>query len=432
MSVNKEILRLTVPNVISNISVPLLGMVDVAIAGRIGGDMMIGALAIGTTIFNFIYWNCAFLRMGTSGLTAQAFGAGNRMECNALLVRALAVAMILSGLLLIFQKPLSEGALYLMGGSAEVSGMACDYVMVRIWAVPAAISIFALQGWFIGMQDSKTPMWVSIFANVLNVTFSVLFAIVLDMGIAGIAWGTVVSQYLSLGLALLIYRIKYYDAGCPLEVRRSLRWSKMMRFFQVNRDVFLRTFCVVVAYTLFTKMSAYYGDVVLATNSLLMQMFTLFSYMIDGVAYAAEAISGRCIGERNYVKLRRSSNAFMVWGGVIAVVYVAIYCVAWQSILGLFSPSEDVMACAGQYIGWIIAVPLVCFVPFMIDGIMLGATRTAPLRNTVAISLGIQILLLLLLKDKVGNMSVWISFLAFLFMRGMLLVPELRKLMKEG
>jgi MATE family multidrug resistance protein len=179
-------------------------------------------------------------------------------------------------------------------------------------------------------------------------------------------------------------------------------------------------------------MSAYYGDVVLATNSLLMQMFTLFSYMIDGVAYAAEAISGRCIGERNYVKLRRSSNAFMVWGGVIAVVYVAIYCVAWQSILGLFSPSEDVMACAGQYIGWIIAVPLVCFVPFMIDGIMLGATRTAPLRNTVAISLGIQILLLLLLKDKVGNMSVWISFLAFLFMRGMLLVPELRKLMKEG
>lgn len=431
MSINKEIFRLTVPNVISNISVPLLGMADVAIAGHIGGDMTIGALAIGTTIFNFIYWNCAFLRMGTSGMTAQAYGAGNRLECNALLVKALAVALSLSSILLIFQKPLADGALYLMGASDEVSAMAREYVMARIWAVPAAISVFAMQGWFIGMQDSKTPMWMSIFANVVNISFSMLFAFVLDMGIAGIAWGTVVSQYMSLLLALVIYRIKYYNANNPLRLQASLQISTMMRFFKVNRDVFLRTFCVVVAYTLFTKMSAYYGDVVLATNSLLMQLFTLFSYMIDGIAYAAEAISGKCVGEGNYDKLRRACKAFMIWGGVVAVLYVVVYIVAWRGILGLFSPSEVVLACAEQYIGWIIAVPLVCFIPFMIDGIMLGATRTAPLRNTVAISLAIQIVLLLLLKDVVGNMSVWVSFLAFLFMRGVLLIPELRRLIND-
>jgi len=431
MSINKEIFRLTVPNVISNISVPLLGMADVAIAGHIGGDMTIGALAIGTTIFNFIYWNCAFLRMGTSGMTAQAYGAGNRLECNALLVKALAVALSLSSVLLIFQKPLADGALYLMGASDEVSAMAREYVMARIWAVPAAISVFAMQGWFIGMQDSKTPMWMSIFANVVNISFSMLFAFVLDMGIAGIAWGTVVSQYMSLLLALVIYRIKYYNANNPLKLQASLQISTMMRFFKVNRDVFLRTFCVVVAYTLFTKMSAYYGDVVLATNSLLMQLFTLFSYMIDGIAYAAEAISGKCVGEGNYDKLRRACKAFMIWGGVVAVLYVVVYIVTWRGILGLFSPSEVVLACAEQYIGWIIAVPLVCFIPFMIDGIMLGATRTAPLRNTVAISLAIQIVLLLLLKDVVGNMSVWISFLAFLFMRGVLLIPELRRLIND-
>ena len=431
MSINKEIFRLTVPNVISNISVPLLGMADVAIAGHIGGDMTIGALAIGTTIFNFIYWNCAFLRMGTSGMTAQAYGAGNRLECNALLVKALAVALSLSCVLLIFQKPLADGALYLMGASDEVSAMAREYVMARIWAVPAAISVFAMQGWFIGMQDSKTPMWMSIFANVVNISFSMLFAFVLDMGIAGIAWGTVVSQYMSLLLALVIYRIKYYNANNPLKLQASLQISTMMRFFKVNRDVFLRTFCVVVAYTLFTKMSAYYGDVVLATNSLLMQLFTLFSYMIDGIAYAAEAISGKCVGEGNYDKLRRACKAFMIWGGVVAVLYVVVYIVAWRGILGLFSPSEVVLACAEQYIGWIIAVPLVCFIPFMIDGIMLGATRTAPLRNTVAISLAIQIVLLLLLKDVVGNMSVWVSFLAFLFMRGVLLIPELRRLIND-
>lgn len=431
MSINKEIFRLTVPNVISNISVPLLGMADVAIAGHIGGDMTIGALAIGTTIFNFIYWNCAFLRMGTSGMTAQAYGAGNRLECNALLVKALAVALSLSCVLLIFQKQLADGALYLMGASDEVSAMAREYVMARIWAVPAAISVFAMQGWFIGMQDSKTPMWMSIFANVVNISFSMLFAFVLDMGIAGIAWGTVVSQYMSLLLALVIYRIKYYNANNPLKLQASLQISTMMRFFKVNRDVFLRTFCVVVAYTLFTKMSAYYGDVVLATNSLLMQLFTLFSYMIDGIAYAAEAISGKCVGEGNYDKLRRACKAFMIWGGVVAVLYVVVYIVTWRGILGLFSPSEVVLACAEQYIGWIIAVPLVCFIPFMIDGIMLGATRTAPLRNTVAISLAIQIVLLLLLKDVVGNMSVWISFLAFLFMRGVLLIPELRRLIND-
>lgn len=429
MSVNREIFRLTVPNVISNITVPLLGMADVAIAGRIGGDVTIGALAIGTTIFNFIYWNCAFLRMGTSGLTAQSFGANDRAECNALLVRALAVAMVLSAVLLLLQKPLAVGALYIMGGSETVSNMAYEYVMTRIWAVPAAISVFALQGWFIGMQDSKTPMWVAIFANVVNIAFSLLFTFVYGMGVVGIALGTVVSQYMSLILALVIFRVKYYSGESPIEIRASLRMREMLRFFQVNRDVFLRTFCVVIAYTLFTKMSAYYGDVVLATNSLLMQLFTLFSYMVDGVAYAAEAISGRCVGERNYEKLRRASKAFMIWGASVAALYVGVYLVAWEEILMLFSPSAEVMACAGEYIGWIIAVPLVCFVPFMIDGIMLGATRTAPLRNTVAISLAIQIILLLVLKDIVGNIAVWVSFLAFLLMRGVLLLPELRRLL---
>lgn len=431
MSVNREILRLTIPNVISNISVPLLGMADVAIAGHIGSDTTIGALAIGTTIFNFIYWNCAFLRMGTSGLTAQAYGAGNRRECNALLVRALTVALVLSSVLLIMQEPLAKGALYVMGGSENVSGMAYEYVMARIWAVPAAISIFALQGWFIGMQDSKTPMWIAIFANVVNIAFSLLFTFVFGMGITGIAWGTVVSQYMSLALALTIYRIKYYTSDSPLAIKVSLRLGEMMRFFKVNRDVFLRTFCVVVAYTLFTKMSAYYGDVVLATNSLLMQLFTLFSYMVDGVAYAAEAISGKCVGEGNYDKLRKACKAFMIWGAVVALLYVGVYIVAWEEILMLFSPSAEVMACAGEYIGWIIAVPLVCFIPFMIDGIMLGTTRTAPLRNTVAISLAIQIALLVLLKDIAGNAAVWISFLAFLFMRGVLLIPELNRLMHD-
>ena len=419
--INKDILKLAIPNMISNIIIPMLGMIDIAIAGRIGDDTNIGALSIGVTIFNFIYWNCAFLRMGTSGITAQAYGAGNRKECANMLIRSLWLAGIMAFFLLIFRKPVGNLSLYIMQGSETVQQLAGEYFFARIWAVPASITIFAIQGWFIGMQDAKTPMWVAIISVINNALFSILFVFYFDMGIAGIAWGTVVTQYIGLIVSIILWFIKYRHYIQYIDIKESLRFKPVVHFLQINKDIFLRTACVVIVYTFFTAASARFGDTILATNALLMQLFTLFSYMSDGFAYSGEALSGRLVGERNAILLKRYIRYLILWSLVIAVVYVIVYMFAWKEILMIFSPSDDVMNAAGSFIGWIIAVPLVGCVPFMIDGIMIGATKTKLLRNTVFLSTVLFFGSFYLLAQFLGNSALWIAFLIFLFARGVLL-----------
>ena len=418
---NRIILRLAIPNVISNIAIPLLGMIDTAIAGHIGDDANIAALAIGTTIFNFIYWNCAFLRMGTSGITAQAYGAGKHTECANMLVRALWVGCIMAALLLLFQRPVGLLSLAVMQGSERVQTLAAEYFFARIWAVPASIQLFALHGWFIGMQDAKTPMWVSILSNIVNTVFSVLFVFHFDMGIAGIAWGTVVAQYTALVVSYVMLFLKYPAILRHADFRAALQLQPMIHFLHINKDIFLRTACVVAAYTFFTAASARFGDTILTTNALLMQLFTLFSYMSDGFAYAGESLAGRYVGEHNEQTFRQCVRYLIGWSLGIAVVFVGVYIVGWEMILQLFSPSGEIIACARDYIGWIIAVPLVGCVPFMIDGIMIGATQTKLLRNTVFVATMLYFVSFYALLPWFGNTALWIAFLVFLSSRGILL-----------
>jgi MATE family multidrug resistance protein len=406
---------------ISNIVIPMLGMVDIAIAGRTGEDVNIAALSIGTTIFNFIYWNCAFLRMGASGITAQAYGAGNFRECANMLVRALWLAFIMALLLVAFRKPVGDFSLYVMQGSDAVRRLAGEYFFARVWAVPASISLFAVQGWFIGMQDAKTPMIIAIMSVVMNAAFSLLFVFRFDMGIAGIAYGTVVAQYIGLLSSCALWFVKYRKYMPYFDLRESLRFEPVARFLHVNKDIFLRTACVVAVYTFFTASSARFGDTILTTNALLMQLFTLFSYMSDGFAYAGEALAGRFVGERNPDMLKRYIRRLTGWSLVIALLYVAVYLIAWKEILMIFSPSEEVVNMAGQYIVWIIAVPLAGCIPFMIDGIMIGATKTKLLRNTVFLSTLLFFGTFCALSPTLGNTALWISFLVFLLSRGILL-----------
>lgn len=419
--INRNILRLAIPNMISNIIIPMLGMVDTAIAGRIGEDVNIAALAIGTTIFNFIYWNCAFLRMGTSGITAQAYGAGKLKECANMLIRSLWLACIMALLLLVFQKPVGHISLYIMQGSEVVQQLAGEYFFARIWAVPASIMLFSIHGWFIGMQDAKTPMWISIMSVFMNALLSLIFVFRFDMGIAGIAWGTVVAQYSGLIVSCILWFIKYRGFISYFDIKESLRFEPVVHFLHINKDIFLRTACVVAVYTFFTAASAHFGDTILATNALLMQLFTLFSYMSDGFAYAGEALSGRFVGERNADLLKRYIRHLIFWSVVIALIYVFTYIFAWKEILMIFSPSDEVLQTAGQFIIWIIAVPLVGCIPFMIDGIMIGATQTKLLRNTVFISTVLFFACFYVLVPFFGNSALWISFLVFLFARGILL-----------
>ena len=414
-------MRLAVPNIISNIVIPMQGMVDIAIAGHLGEDLNIAALSIGTTIFSFIYWNCSFIRMGASGITAQAYGAKKKEECANMLLRPLWLAILISLVIVIFQKPIGHFSLYVMQGSEQVQLLAAEYFFARIWAAPASITLFALQGWFIGMQDAKTPMIIAILAVLVNIVCSIYFAFNLNMGIAGIAYGTVVAQYTGLLVTCIVLFIKYQEYLRLLDVKESLRMTPVIRFLQINSDIFLRSAFVVIVYTFFTAASARFGDTILAINALLMQLFAFFSFMSDGLAYAGESLVGRFVGERNAVLLKRFIHNLLAWSLLIGLLFVLVYVIAWKEILSFFSPSTDMLHIAGQYIGWVIAVPLIGCIPFMLDGIMVGSSKTKLMRNTVFIATTLFFICFYILSPFFGNNALWISFLLFLFLRGILL-----------
>ena len=366
--------------------------------------------------------------MGCSGLTAQAYGANNWRECTNLLIRSITLSIILSTLLLILKNPITSLSIALIDCSSQLEPMVREYLLTRFWAVPASISLFSIHGWFIGMQDSRSPMWIAIISNIVNILFSLYFAKYLGYGIKGIAMGTVIAQYASLLLSLLIFYFKYSKQCERTTLKESLSRKRMINFFNINNDIFIRTLIITMAYTLFTIKSTQFGETILATNTLLMQLFTLFSYMSDGFAFAAESLSGRFIGENKQSQLQSTIKSLLIWAGLIATLFILCYILFGESILQLFNPSQEVLLCAQQYIYWVISIPLAGFLPFMIDGIMLGATQTKILRNSVAISFIVYIILLYSLIPMIGNNAIWLAFLTFILLRGILLISPLKKL----
>ena len=417
---NREIFRIAVPNIISNITVPLMGIFSTAIAGHCGDSAAtIGALAIGVSIFNFIYWNCSFIRMGTSGLTAQAFGAKDFTTTTAMLVRAVALSAVLGLAVLVLQYPLGELSLWMMNGSQMVS----DYFYARIWAVPAGIMLFGLNGWFTGMQNAVIPMVTSIFINVLHVLLSLWFVFGFDMGITGIAYASVVAQWSGMTLSIVLLLLFFRKTLQRVDIRQVLQFDAMREFFKVNGDIIIRTFCIVIVYTFFTAASARMeSEIVLAVNTMLLQLFTLFSYMNDGFAYAAEALTGRFVGARDRASLQLCIRRCVVWALGTAAICIAIYVVWWEDILSMFvgdkSQLVDMLTVARQYIGWVIAIPLAAALPFLMDGIMVGATLTRVLRNSMLLSTVAYFAIYYSLHPFIGNNALWLAFTAYMALRG--------------
>ena len=418
---NRQILRLALPNIISNITVPLMGIVSTAIAGHWGDDSAhtIGALAIGVSIFNFIYWNCSFLRMGTSGMTAQAYGAGNFAECSAMLARAMTVSAVLGAAVLVLQYPLGELSLRIMNGDSLVS----DYFYARIWAVPAGIILFGFNGWFTGMQNAVIPMCTSITVNLVHIGCSLWFAFGCDMGIVGIAYGSVVAQYTGVALSALLLVLRYRKMLTKPDWSRVLDKRELREFFSVNRDIIIRTFCIVSVYTFFTAASSRMDDpAMLAVNTMLLQLFTMFSYMSDGFAYAAEALTGRFIGAGDRHSLRDCIRKCVVWSLGVSALFVGIYIVWWQDIFDLFlsdaADNSAILASARRYIGWVIAVSFVSSLPFLLDGVMVGATMTRIMRNSLIVSTAAYFIIFYAFSPFIGNDALWMAFTAFMVVRG--------------
>lgn len=422
MKMNKEIFRIAIPNIISNITVPLMGLVSTGIVGNCkdGGVSAIGDLALGVSIFNFIYWNCSFIRMATSGLTAQAYGKGDFYETTAMLVRAVIISLTLSILVLIFQKPLGELSLWLMDGNEVVA----EYFFARIWAVPAGILLFGLYGWFVGMQNGVIPMVISIIVNSLHILFGLWFVNSLNMGITGIAYASVVSQWIGLALAITLIIIFFRKTIRPVVLSKVLDFASMKRFFKVNGDIIVRTFCNVGVYTFFTAASAKMGDsAILAVNTTLMQLLMLFSYMNDGFAYAAEAMTGRFIGAKDLVSLKKCLRYCVIWTFATAIIAIAGYLAGWEWLFSFFlrdsSPEElaTALAVAERYIGWIVVIPLFAALPFMLDGVYAGATLTRAMRNSMAAATIIFFGLYYALLPFIGNDALWLAFLAYIISR---------------
>ena len=423
MKINREILRLALPNIVSNITVPLMGIASTAIAGHWGTDSTatIGALAIGVSIFNFIYWNCSFVRMGTSGLTAQAFGAGNFRECTNMLARAVVVAIAMGLLTLALQSPIGKLALWAMNGDE----MTRAYYYARIWAVPAGILLFGFNGWFTGMQNAVIPMFTAIAVNVIHIACSLWFAFGFDLGIVGIAYASVLAQWTGVLLAIVLLIGKFRRVLTPIDWSEVFDLKRLKTFFSINRDIILRTFCIVIVYTFFTGASARMDDPnLLAVNTLLLQLFTLFSYMNDGFAYAAEALTGRFIGARKAIHLEKSIRGCLLWGLAVSAVFVGIYLVGWHDLLALFvsdtGNAVQIIDTASRYIIWIMLIPLACVMPFIMDGIMVGATETRIMRNSMFLATVAYFAVYYGGYRFIGNDALWLAFTLYMFLRGVL------------
>jgi MATE family multidrug resistance protein len=405
-----------------------MGIVATATAGRVGGSdaaATIGALSIGVTIFNFIYWNCSFIRMGTSGLTAQAYGAQKNKEYTLMLWRSLVVALGVGLLAFALQRPIGEFSIDFMGTDVEQNrALIADYFYTRIWAVPAGILLFALNGWLTGMQNAIVPMIIAIMVNLLHIGCSFLFSIEGSMGLGGIALASVVAQWSGVAVMFVIIFVMYRSRLASISLAEVFDIGAMRKFFQINGDIIIRTFCLVAVYTFFTKASADTGDTnILAVNAMLLQLFTLFSYMNDGFAYAAEALTGRFIGAKDIASLRRCVKMCLVWSFGISFFFVGVYIGWWRDIFMLLVPPDGsdidtLLSVAEEYIGWIIVIPLAAAMPFVMDGIMVGAARSRIMRNSMIYSSICYFAILYGLGWLIGNNALWMAFTLYMFLRG--------------
>lgn len=383
---HRRVLKLAVPSIFANITVPLVGMADLAIAGRMGDAASIGAVAIASMLFDLLYWNMGFLRTGTGGLTAQSYGRKDGYGAMKIFFQGIFTAVSIAVLILLLQTPYVSIALSAIGCTPEVADLASEYFYIRIWAAPATLSLYVFKGWFIGMQNSIYPMITDLTVNLVNIGASIYFALYTDMGFGGIALGTLIAQYTGLATAILLMNSGYRHLYHHIRLRKFLKLQEMKRFFSVNTDLFLRSACILAIYSGFTAISAKYGDTELAAGSIMMKMMLLFSYLIDGFAYAAEALTGRYIGAKDKLSLKKSSEAVFIWCWAIGLLSTAAYAAGTGTILRLMTSGQDVIATAENYTLWLLAIPIISCLAFTWDGIYIGASASVQIRNCMLFS----------------------------------------------
>lgn len=420
---DNEILQLAIPSIVSNITVPLLGLVDLAIVGHISNETLIAAISVGSMIFNVIYWIFGFLRMGTSGLTSQALGRRDFREVMALLRQSLTIGLTVSVFFIVFQFLIWWTTIGLMQPSQEITPHVRTYFNICIWGAPAMLCLYGLTGWYIGMQNTRIPMIVSILQNIINIFASLFLVFVMKMKIEGVAMGTLIAQWSGLLIAsflwLKIYgRLSKYHGKFSLSVLFDIR--SYARFFHVNQDIFFRTLFLVSVFLFFTSAGARQGDMILSVNTLLMTFFTLFSYIMDGFAFAGEALAGKYYGARNAHAFSDICHHLFQWGFIMVVLFTITYALGGKSFLYLLTDSNDVITAAQPYFWWTLLIPFAGMAAFVYDGIFIGVTATRGMLYSCALAAISFYIFYLLLSPIIHNHALWLALIIFLAMRGLL------------
>ena len=424
---NKDILRLAIPSILANITIPLVGIVDTAIVGHLSDASAIGGIAIGTMLFDLLYWNFGFLRIGTSGLTAQAYGAGRQDECRKILTQSLTIALAATLLIWAIQWLFVTAVLAVVPCSAEAASVAREYFFVRIWAAPATLTLFTFKGWFIGNQDTKSPMAVDILVNVVNMIASYGLAVNAGYGVVGVAYGTLIAQYsgLFLAVAILVFKYSIIHIGIR-EILAAMRWDEIRRMMSLNGNLFIRSLCFMVVYVGFTSIASKYGDTELAVSSILMKLFMFFSFFVDGFAYAGEALVGKAIGEQKQVGgvVRLLFN----WSIGVGLLFTVLYAVFGSAMIGTMTTDTQVLSVAPRYIGWLIAMPIISTLAFMWDGVYVGATEGVHIRNSMIWAAGAFVLSYVAFRGLWGIQALYIAYFAHLIARVVYLTVKWKRL----
>ena len=426
--VNRRILQLALPSILANITIPLVGLVDTAIVGHISDASAIGGIAIGTMLFDLLYWNFGFLRVGTSGLTAQAFGRNDMRECSRFFIQSIGLAIAGAMLVWAIQWLFVTAVVACVPCSPEVATFARRYFFVRIWAAPATLSLLAFKGWFIGMQDTISPMVTDIVVNVVNIVASYCLAVYSPLEAIGVAYGTLIAQYTGLVVAVVIVGTKYRNILCDIDVLHILAdFRSMRKLLILNGNLFVRSLCFMVVYVGFTALASRYGDTELAVSAIMMKLFMLFSYFIDGFAYAGEALAGRYVGERQPQMLKTAVRILFWWSVGVGGVFSMLYLAEGEGCIRLLTSDKSVLAAAEAYMGWLIAMPVVSALAFMWDGIFVGATAGKEIRNGMIFAAIAFVLTYWASNGSVGAQALYIGYFALLIVRSMYLTFKWKK-----
>ncbi len=427
---HRTILRLAIPNIITNVTIPVLGMVDLALMGHLENTAFIGAVSIGNVLLNFVFWGLAFFRMSTSGITAQANGADNKPEVAGILIRGILLAIGLGLLLVMFGPLLKMLAYSIMPASAEVLEISRNYFSIRLLAAPFALANMVFSGWFLGMHNARIPMYNAILVNVVNIVANVLFVRFLGMNADGVAWGTNIAQLV--GFAGFLYTVRKHQF---VEMNRIswgllMKWQSCKKFLRVSNHIFFRTLCVILVFTFFTAQSGKMGNEFLALNALLREFLLFFAFFMDGLAYAAEPIAGELWGKRNFGELKPSVGRLFRWAWGVALFSTIVFALGHRFILQLLTNQNNVLDLASQYIGYAILLPLAGFAGFLWDGIFIGITATRKMLYTLLMAtFGVFFPLFYCLNLLVPpNHALWLAMLGFLLSRGIIQTIMARKI----